>query len=99
MPTKAAPKKNLSALKRARQARKRYERNKAVKTRIKNLVKKVQAAVAEGNPEATLQALREAQKIIYRAATRGIIHSNTAARKVSKITKLANKVLAKSEAA
>lgn len=93
MPGKAAPKKNLSALKRVRQAEKHRLRNKAVKTAIKTAARKVEAAVDEKDREAAGKALVEAAKVISKAASKGVIHRNTASRKISRLAKLANTVL------
>lgn len=93
MPGKAAPKKNLSALKRVRQAEKRELRNKSVKTAIKTATKKVIAAVEEKDREKIQKELIEATKLISRAAAKGIIHKNTASRKISRLAIIANKVL------
>ncbi|MDI6889697.1 MAG: 30S ribosomal protein S20 [Thermodesulfovibrionales bacterium] len=87
MPAKAKPKKNLSALKRARQAEKTRLRNKAAKGNIKTLIKKVEGAIAAGNREEAGKALTEAIKIINSVASKGIIHKNTASRKISRLTK------------
>ncbi len=75
---------NRSAMKRVRQAEKRRLRNKAMKTRIKNTIKKL--LKAEG--EERLQLLREAYSLLDKAARKGIIHENTAARKKQKLAKL-----------
>lgn len=93
MPGKAAPKKNLSSLKRVRQAEKRELRNKSVKTAIKTATKKVIAAVEEKDREKIQKELIEATKLISRAAAKGIIHKNAASRKISRLAIIANKVL------
>lgn len=93
MPGKAAPKRNLSALKRVRQAEKRQLRNKSVKTAIKTATKKVITSVEEKDREKVQKELLEATKIISRAASKGIIHRNAASRKISRLTVIANKVL------
>lgn len=98
MPGKATPKKNLSALKRVRQAKKRELRNKSVKTAIKTATKKVIAAVEEKDREKVQKELVAATKLISRAAAKGIIHKNAASRRISRLAKIANKVL-KAEAA
>jgi len=90
LPAKAKPKKNLSALKKARQAEKRRLRNKAVKSDIKTVIKKVEEAIASGNKEEASNALIEAIKTINSAASKGIIHENHAARKISRLTKKVN---------
>lgn len=98
MPAKANPKRNLSALKRARQAEKRNIRNKAVRSSIKTVVKKLESALDSGNREVAGQALIEAVKTIKKAASKGVIHKNTASRKISRLTKKFN-TLSKVEAA
>jgi len=90
---KSAPKKNLSALKRDRQAEKNRLRNKAVKTAIKTITKKVEVAVSNKNQEEIKKVLTEATKTITKAASKGIIHRNTASRKISRLAKLTNTVL------
>lgn len=94
MAGKAAPKKNLSALKRARQAEKRNERNQAGKTKIKTYAKKVEAAVKANDKTQADTVLKEAAKVISSAASKGIIHKNTASRKISRLAKKANTVKA-----
>ncbi len=98
MPGKAAPKKNLSAIKKARQSEKHRLQNKTVKTAIKTVAKKVETAVSEKKKEETRKALLEAAEVISKAASKGVIHKNTASRKISRLSKLANTLL-KSEAA
>jgi small subunit ribosomal protein S20 len=71
-------KRSRSALKRLRQTVKRTLRNRAVKSRVKTLVKKARAT---RDPE----ALRAAVKAIDKAAATGILHRNTAARKKSRL--------------
>jgi len=98
VPAKATPKKNLSALKRARQAEKRNLRNKSVKSAVKTLQKKVESAVASGNREDAQRALREAIRALNMAASKGIIQKNNAARGVSRLTRKVNELF-KAEAA
>ena len=66
------------------------ERNKAIKSSVKTAVKKVDAAVAAGDKAAAEAALPVAIGEISKAASKGIYHKNTAARKVSRITKAVN---------
>ncbi len=80
-------KKNLSALKRVRQADKRALRNRAWKSRIKTIVKKIDTAVGTKDTETAQSALKEAIKVISKASSKGIIHRNTASRKISRLTK------------
>ena len=65
-------------------------RNKAVKSRVKTYIKKVEAAVAAGDKAAANEALPVAIAEIEKAASKGIFHKNAAARKVSHITKAVN---------
>lgn len=90
MPAKARPKKNLSALKRARQAVKQNLRNKAVRSTIKTIIKKVEAAISSGNREEAGKALLEAIRAINKAASKGVIHKNTASRNISRLTRKVN---------
>ena len=79
-----------SAKKRVLTSQIRADRNKAVKSRVKTYVKKVDAAVAAGDKAAAEAALPVAIGEISKAASKGINHKNTAARKVSRITKAVN---------
>ena len=76
-----------SALKRARQNENRRLQNKATRTRVKNIVKTVRLSVAEGASEKSLEELNTAKSIIDKAAKQGVIHKNTAARKISRLSK------------
>ena len=69
-------------------------RNKSVKTRIKNSVKNVRLAVSEKSSEAALKKLDDAKSIIDKAAKKGTIHTKTASRKISRLTKLVNTISA-----
>lgn len=78
-----------SALKRAGQNERRRLRNKAVQTRVKNVVKDVRLAVAQNADDALVQ-LNAAQSAIDKAAKKGVLHKKTAARKISRLTKQVN---------
>ncbi|MBQ9119858.1 MAG: 30S ribosomal protein S20 [Lachnospiraceae bacterium] len=67
-------------------------RNKMVKSKVKTLVKKVEAAIAAADKAAAATALKNAVVAIDKAAAKGIFHKNTAARKVSRLTKAVNKI-------
>ncbi len=71
--------------KRARQSEARYEVNKARRSRIRTFVRKVEEAIATGNAEAALAALRAAQPELDRGVTKGILHANTVSRKISRL--------------
>jgi len=75
-----------SARKRNRQTKRRTERNQARKSRMRTFVKKVEMALASGNKEAAGEALRAAQPEMQRAATKGVAHHNTVARKLSRLS-------------
>ena len=79
-----------SALKRARQNAVRRLRNKATKTRIKNVVKDVHQAIDAQTGDDARSALIDAQSVIDDAAQKGVIHKKTAARKISRLTKAVN---------
>ena len=81
-----------SALKRARQNINRRTRNRAAKTRVKNIIKDVRSAIDENAKEAETEKLNLAKSIIDDTASKGIIHKNTAARKVSRLSKLVNTI-------
>jgi len=81
-----------SALKRARQNEIRRMRNRAVKTRARSVVKRVRQAAAENAKDTALVELKAAQSIIDNAAKKGVIHKNTAARKISRLNKLVSKI-------
>jgi small subunit ribosomal protein S20 len=75
-----------SAEKRARQTERRTAVNRARTSRIKTFVKKVEAAIASGDKSAAADALRQAQPEVHRGVTKGVVHRNTAARKLSRLS-------------
>jgi small subunit ribosomal protein S20 len=83
-----------SALKRARQNTVRHLRNKSVKTRVKSVVKNVRQAVSDNLQDTVAQKLNVAKSVIDRAAKKGTIHKRTAARKISRLSKLVNSISA-----
>ena len=92
MPAKAQPKKNLSAEKRARQSVKRNLRNRSVESGVKTVLKKVETALNTGNREDAGKALLQAVKALNKAASKGVVHRNTASRNISRLTKKVNAV-------
>ena len=72
--------------KRARQNEKRQAINKARRTRIRGHLRKVEEAIASGDKDAAANALKSAQPEIMRGVTKGILHKNTAARKMSRLS-------------
>ncbi|MBR9986186.1 MAG: 30S ribosomal protein S20 [Desulfosarcina sp.] len=78
-----------SALKRAGQNERRRLRNKAVQTRVKNVVKDVRLAVVQG-AENAVEQLNAAKSAIDKAAKKGVLHKKTASRKVSRLNRQVN---------
>ena len=81
-----------SAKKRILVNTKKTERNKAIKSKVKTMIKKVDAAVVAGDKELAMANLSLAVAEIDKACSKGVMHKNTAARKVSHITKNVNKL-------
>jgi len=74
-----------SALKRIRRDSKKTLLNHARIARIRTFIKKVELALASGNKTAANEALKQAQPEIMRGVTKGVLHQNTAARKMSRL--------------
>ena len=74
-----------SAKKRARQNEKRRLHNKALRSKVRTFIKKVTAAVADGNKDAAIERYREAVPVIDSMAHKGILHDNKAARHKSRL--------------
>jgi small subunit ribosomal protein S20 len=75
-----------SARKRIRQTKVRTARNVARKSRMRTFVKKVETAILSGDKAAANDALRVAQPEMQRASGKGVVHSNTVARKLSRLS-------------
>jgi small subunit ribosomal protein S20 len=75
-----------SARKRIRQTIQRTARNRARKSRMHTFIKKVEAAIAGGDKVVAADALRAAQPEMQRAAGKGVVHRNTVARKLSRLS-------------
>lgn len=73
------------ARKRIRQAARRTEINTARRSRMRTFIRKVEEAIASGDSATAKAALKDAQPEIMRSANKGIIHKNTASRKVSRL--------------
>ncbi|QYK41597.1 MAG: 30S ribosomal protein S20 [Paracoccaceae bacterium] len=71
--------------KRARQSEDRYAINKARRSRIRTFLRKVEEAIASGDQAAAATALRNAQPELARGVTKGVLHKNTVARKMSRL--------------
>ena len=74
------------AKKRARQNERRLEVNKARRSRIRTYLRKVEEAIASGDKETAMTALRLAQPELMRGVTKGVYHKNTASRKMSRLS-------------
>ncbi|OWU72738.1 30S ribosomal protein S20 [Phaeobacter sp. 22II1-1F12B] len=72
--------------KRARQNESRFTVNKARRSRIRTYLRKVEEAIASGNKDAAIAALRAAQPELMRGVTKGVLHKNTASRKMSRLS-------------
>lgn len=78
---------HTSAKKCIRKAIKRTEMNKSRVSRIRTFIRKVEEALASGIKDTAVTAIRDAEKEIMRGVRKGVIHQNTASRKVSRLTK------------
>ncbi|WP_207100582.1 30S ribosomal protein S20 [Paracoccus shandongensis] len=71
--------------KRARQIERRTDVNKARRSRIRTFIRKVEEAIASGNADGAKAALQAAQPELMRGVTKGVVHKNTASRKISRL--------------
>ena len=76
---------HTSAEKRLRQTEKRTAINRSRMSRVRTFVKKVESAIESGDKEAAQAALQLAQPELHRATTKGVMHKNTVARKLSRL--------------
>ncbi len=67
-------------------------RNKQIKSKVKTMIKKVDAAVAAGDKNLAQTSLVEAVSEIDKACSKGVYHKNTASRKVSRLSKAINNI-------
>lgn len=81
-----------SAKKRILTSNKRAAANKSVKSQVKTAVKKVRVAIESGDKAAAASALTAAESTIDKAASKGVLHKNTASRKVSRLAKAVDKI-------
>ena len=77
---------HASARKRVRRNSRRAEINTARRSRIRTFIKKVEAEISAGNAEGAKEALRAAQPELYKGVSKGILHKNTVARKLSRLS-------------
>ena len=73
------------AKKRARQNEARFKVNKMRRSRIRTFLRAVEEAIASGDQAAAAKALQAAQPELMRGVTKGVVHKNTAARKMSRL--------------
>ena len=79
-----------SALKRIRSNARKRERNRIIRSSARTAVKKARRAILEGSAEEAKAAVRQAVSALDRAAEKGVIHKNNAARRKSRLIKLFN---------
>jgi small subunit ribosomal protein S20 len=93
-PTKVKKKKK-SVLKRAAQSRQRAEVNRANRTRVRTLMRRMRVAIATGDATAAGNLLQPAMSAIDQAITKGVLHENTGNRYKSRLTLAYNGIKAK----
>lgn len=81
-----------SAKKRILVERRNAAKNKAIRSRVKTAIKKVDAAIAANDKAAASTALTAAISEIDRAASKGVFHKKTASRKISRMSVAVNKI-------
>ena len=81
-----------SAKKRIRRDERKSDINISRRSRIRTYIKRVEAAIEEGNRDAASAALKEAQPEMMRGVSRGVYKKNTAARKISRLSHRINKI-------
>jgi len=79
--------KHPSAQKRHRQSVKRHARNQAIRSRVRTFVKRVRESIDARNLDEAADRLRSATRAIDKAVTKGVLHRNTASRKISRLTR------------
>ncbi len=75
------------AKKRIRRNARRADINRARVSRIRTFVKQVEAAIASGDKEQAMAAIRRVQPELARGVSKGVLHKNTAARKISRLSR------------
>ena len=79
-----------SAKKAVRKIARRTAVNRSRRSQMRTYIRKVEEAIAAGDPALAAAALHAAEPVIMRAAQKGIVHANTASRKVSRLTRRVN---------
>jgi small subunit ribosomal protein S20 len=85
-----------SAKKRIRKTARRTDINRARMSRVRTFVRTVETAIASGDAAAARAALKEAQPELMRGVTKGVVHRNTAARRISRLNARIKALSAKS---
>lgn len=80
------------AKKRARQNEARFQVNKMRRSRIRTFLRGVEEAIASGDKDAAKKALQAAQPELMRGVTKGVVHKNTASRKMSRLAARVNAI-------
>jgi len=83
-----------SALKRHRQSEKRRLRNRAVKTRLRHLVREVRTALSARDTNAASKTFATAARELDRAVSKGVLHRNSAARRISRLARAVSQLQA-----
>ena len=83
-----------SAIKRVKTSEKRRLRNASQKSALRTAIKSFETAAAGANPETAREALIQASRKLDKAASKGLIHKNAAARKKSRLAKKLNEISA-----
>jgi len=83
------PQRHPSAQKRHRQSLKKRERNRDVRTEMRHEIRKVREIIAKGDGTAAVAEIKSAMRIISKAASKGVIHRNTASRYIARLSKRA----------
>ena len=81
-----------SAKKRIKVTLVRTERNKAIRSKVKTAIKKVESAVAASNKQLAQTNLKNAVVEITKAASKGVYHKNNASRKVARLSKAVDSI-------
>lgn len=86
------PRIHKSTIRRARQAERRHERNRATVNSVRTLIKKVQSAVTGKKVDEAKTCLQEATSAIAKAVSKGILHRNTGSRRISRLAQRVNEL-------
>ncbi len=79
-----------SAIKRARQSEEQRQRNRSRKTRMKSAIRTLEESIASKSKETAVEELKQTVSVIEKTAAKGVIHRNTASRKISRLARRIN---------